>query len=115
MLDFTYTCRGCDNRFSLLVGDPKAELCPGCTRALCAEVAAEISAELLEDLGRQNGERALPAAPAASPEDLYDELVGALLDVQDLISARAPADAHCRPEDGPLYRRVFEALRKAAA
>ena len=95
MLDFTYTCRGCDNRFSLLVGDPKAEICPGCTRALCEEVAAEISAELLEDL--------------------YDELVGALMDVQDLISARAPAGAHCRPEDGPLYRRVFAALGKAAA
>ena len=38
MLDFTYTCRGCDNRFSLLVGAPKAELCPGCTSALCEEV-----------------------------------------------------------------------------
>lgn len=111
MLDFTYACRGCDNRFSLLVGDPKAELCPGCSRALCEEVAVEISAELLEDLGRQNGE----VAPPAAPEELYDELVGALLDVQDLISARAPAGAHCRPEDGPVYRRVFDALQKAAA
>ena len=113
MLDFTYTCRGCDKRFSLLVGDPKAELCPGCTRALCAEVAAGISAELLEDVGRENGELAAPSA-GASPEELYDELVGALLDVRDLISARAPAGAHCGPEDGPLYRRVFAALEKAA-
>ena len=38
LIDCTYTCRGCDNRFSLLVGDPKAELCPGCTSALCEEV-----------------------------------------------------------------------------
>ena len=115
MLDFTYACRGCHHPFSLLVGDPKAELCPGCTCALCEEVAAEISAELLEELGRQNGEVASPPLPEASPEELYDELVGALLDVQDLISARAPAGAHCRPEDGPLYRRVFIALEKAAA
>ena len=56
---------------------------------------------------------ALPAAPAASPEELYDELVGALLDVQDALSARAPAGHHCRPDDVPLYRRVFEALEKA--
>ena len=56
-----------------------------------------------------------PTAPEASPEELYDELVGALLDLQYLISARAPAGAHCRPEDGPLYRRVFAALQKAAA
>ena len=62
----------------------------------------------------ENGELAPPSAEA-SPEVLYDELVGALLDVQDLIPARAPAGAHCRPEDGPLYRRVFAALQKAAA
>ena len=68
MLDFTYTCRGCDNRFSLLVGDPKAQLCPLCIRALCGEVAEEISAELLEDLGRRNGEveeHRPPAKPGA--------------------------------------------------
>ena len=57
----------------------------------------------------------MPAAPAASPQELYDELVGALLAVQDLISARAPAGTHCRPEDAPLYRRVFDAREKAAA
>ena len=114
MLDFTYVCRGCDNPFSLLVGDPKAEICPGCSRALCEEVAAEISAELLEDLGRRNGELTPLAAPTASPEELYDELVDALLDVQDSLSARAPAGHHCRPEDAPLYRRVVEALGKAA-
>lgn len=113
MLDFTYTCRGCDNRFSLLLGDPKAELCPGCSRALREEVAAEISAELLRDLGCRDGEVPQPAAP--DPEEVYDELVGALLDVQDGLSARAPAGTHCRPEDLPLYRRVLAALQKAAA
>lgn len=49
-----------------------------------------------------------------SAPELYDELVGALLDVQDLISARAPVGEHCRPEDNLLYRRVFAALEKAA-
>ncbi len=111
MLDFTYVCRGCHHPFSLLVGDPKAELCPGCTRALCAEVAAGISAELLEDLGRQNGE---VAPPSPDPDEVYDELVGALLDAQDGISARAPAGAPCRPEDVPLMRRICAALEKVA-
>lgn len=113
MLDFTYACRGCDRRFSLLVGDPKAEICPDCSRDLCGEVASEISAALLADLGRRNGE--VPVPEQQDPEALCGELVGALLDVQDALSTRAPAGHRCRPEDAPMYRRVLEALGKAAA
>jgi hypothetical protein len=114
MLDFTYACRGCDHDFSLLVGDPRAALCPSCSRDVREDLTAEFSREfasgIIEELGRENAE-----VPPPDPQLLYDELVGALLDVQDLISATAPAGAHCRPEDGPLYRRVFDALQKAAA
>ena len=111
MLDFTYTCGGCGHGFSLLVGDPRAELCPGCSGAVREDLTAEFAEGLIGEFGRENAE--IP--PRDSSEELYDELVGALLDVQDLISARAPAGAHCRPEDGPLYRRIFDALQKAAA
>lgn len=110
MLDFTYRCSGCDHDFSLLVGDPRADLCPSCSRDVCEDLAAEISSGLIEDIGRQNAE-----VPPPDPADLYDELVGALLDVQDALSARAPAGVHCRPEDAPLMRRVFAALEKAAS
>ena len=114
MLDFTYTCCGCGHGFSLLVGDPKAELCPGCSRAVRGDLATGFASGVIEELGRENAE--VPPRPRAHPsEELYDELVGALLDVQDALSARAPAGTRCRPEDGPLYRRVFDALEKAAA
>lgn len=85
MLDFTYRCRGCGHDFSLLVGDPRAELCPGCRRAVREDLTAEFSVGIIEGLGRENAER-----PPPDPEALYDELVGALLDLQDGLSARAP-------------------------
>lgn len=110
MLDFTYRCRGCGHDFSLLVGDPRAELCPGCRRVVREDLTAKFSAGIIEDLGRENAEVVPP-----DPEALYDELVGALLDVQDGLSARAPAGAHCRPDDATLYRRILAALEKAAA
>lgn len=117
MLDFTYACRGCDHDFSLLVGDPRAELCPSCSRGvredLAAEFSREFSAGIIEELGRENAENPPKASPA--PEELYDELVGALLDVQDALSARAPAGTHCHPDDAPLMRRVLAALERAAA
>lgn len=114
MLDFTYTCCGCGHGFSLLVGDPRAELCPGCRREVREDLTEEFASGIIEELGRENAE--IPPRSGAHPsEELYDELVGALLDVQDALSARAPAGMHCRPEDAPVMRRVFAALEKAAA
>lgn len=110
VLDITYRCVGCDNGFPLLVGDPRAELCPDCCRAVREDLTADFSAGIIEELGRENAE----VPPPSFPEDLYDELVGALLDVQDALSARAPAGRLCRPEDDTLYRRVFAALEMVA-
>ena len=110
MLDFTYTCRGCGHDFSPLVGDPRAELCPGYCHAVREDLTAEFAEDVIEELGRENAE--IP--PRSPSEELNDELVGALLDIQDLISARAPAGEHCRQDDVPLYRRVFAALEKVA-
>lgn len=58
--------------------------------------------------------RALALRRGRGPDEVYDELVGALLDVQDGLSARAPAGAPCRPEDVPLMRRICAALEKIA-